>query len=186
MTDEKIIELYNSRSEEAITETDRKYGSYCRTLSLNITGSREDSEECVNDTYLKVWNIIPPQHPPKLGAFVVRICRNIALNLRRAKGRIKRSDEYDAVRYDEVSECLPSKENVESAFDERNAVKAIEHFLAGLPPQKRTIFVRRYFYMSSYADIAKDLGVSEGKVKMTVARTREKLREFLGKEGISI
>ena len=186
MTDDKIIELYNFRSEDAITETDRKYGAYCRTMSFNITGSREDSEECVNDTYMKVWSIIPPQHPPKLGAFVVRICRNIAINMRRAKGRIKRSDEYEAVRYDEVSECLPSKENVEETFDEHNAVKAIERFLSGLSPQKRSIFVRRYFYLSSYADIAKDLGVSEGKVKMTVTRTREKLREFLEKEGIEI
>ena len=186
MTDEKIIELYFSRSEDAITETDKKYGAYCRTMSHNITGSREDSEECVNDTYLKVWNVIPPQRPPRFGAFVVRICRNIALNMRRAKGMLKRSEEYEAIRFEEVSECLPSKENVEKTFDEKAAIKALEKFLSGLSPEKRSMFVRRYFYFSSYAQIAADLGVSEGKVKMTVSRTREKLREYLEKEGIDL
>ena len=186
MTDEKIIELYFARSEDAITETDKKYGAYCRTMSHNITGSSEDSEECVNDTYVKVWNVIPPQHPPKLGAFVVRICRNIALNMRRARGMLKRRDEYEAVRYDEVSECLPAAGSVEKAYDEQIALKAIESFLSSLPRDKRTMFVRRYWYFSSYDDIASDLGVSEGKVKMTVSRTREKLREYLEKEGIDI
>ncbi len=186
MNDEKIIELYFARSEDAITETDKKYGGYCRTVTYNITGSREDSEECVNDTYMKVWNVIPPQRPPKLGAFVARIARNIAINLKRAREMQIRSGNYGAVRYDEISECLPSRENVERTADDRAVLGAIERFLSTLPRDRQIMFVRRYWYFSSYEDIASDLGRTEGQVKMTLHRTRIKLREYLEKEGIDI
>ncbi len=186
MNDEQIIELYFQRSESAISETDKKYGAGCRRLTFNILGSREDSEECVNDTYLKCWNTMPPKRPPELKLFIAKIARNIALNMRRAVGTLKRGGGFLAVDMEEVSECLPSRSNVEQEVDEATAAKAIDRFLASLDREKQIIFVRRYWYFCTITEIANDLGLSESKVKMTLSRTREKLREYLGKEGINV
>ncbi|MCR4779638.1 MAG: RNA polymerase sigma factor [Ruminiclostridium sp.] len=186
MKDEKIIELYFARSETAINETDKKYGACCRSMTLNILGSREDSEECVNDTYLKVWDTIPPERPVKLGAFVIRIARNLAFDLRKAKSRLIRGGGFEAVSFDEIAECLPAAGDTESKADSRAALAAVEKFIFSLSREKQTVFMRRYFYMQSCTDIAADLGIPEGKVKMTLKRTRDKLREYLEKEGIDV
>ncbi len=186
MNDEKIIELYFARSEAAITETDRKYGACCRSMTMNILGSREDSEECVNDTYLKVWDTIPPERPARLGAFVIRIARNLAFDLRKAKNRLIRGGGFESVSFDEIAECLPAASDTESTADSRAALAAVEKFILSLSREKQTIFMRRYFYMQSCADIAAGLGISEGKVKMILKRTRDGLREYLGKEGIEV
>ena len=186
MSDEDIIGLFFARSESAITETDRKYGAYCRVLTFNITGSREDSEECVNDTYMKLWSLIPPQRPPKLGAFTARIARSIALNVRKAKNALKRRAECGTVSFEELAECLPSRESVERTADGRAAVEAIERFLSGCSREKQLIFVLRYWYLRSSPDIADALGITEGKVKVTLSRMREKLKAFLESEGIDI
>ena len=113
MKDEKIVELYLSRSENAIAETDKKYGACCRNTAYDILGNREDTEECVNDTYMKVWNVIPPQKPVKLGSFVLRIVRNLAVDMFRSRKSAKNGNGYNAVGYDEISEFLPSRETVE-------------------------------------------------------------------------
>ena len=186
MNDNEIIELYFSRSEDAITETDKKYGEACRNAAYNILGSREDSEECVNDTYLKVWDAIPPQRPSRLGAFVLRIARNLAVNMFRSRRTQKNGDGYNAVGFDEIAEFLPSRETVESAVDRQAVLAAIERFLKSLPKDKRIMFVQRYFYCSTLREIADSLHTTEGSVTMSLRRTREKLRRFLEKEGIGI
>ncbi len=186
MNDEKIIELYFARSEDAITETDRKYGTCCRRTAFGILGSHEDSDECVNDTYMKVWDAIPPERPAKLGAFVVRIVRNIALDLFRRRSSVKNGGGYNSVDFEEIAECLPAAETVESAVNRQAVLNAVQKFLSGLPKEKRVMFVRRYFYCCTCAEIADELGISEGKAKVTLQRTREKLREYLEKEGIGI
>lgn len=186
MNDNEIIELYFSRSEDAITETDKKYGVACRSTAYNILGSHEDSEECVNDTYLKVWEVIPPQRPARLGSFVLRIVRNLAVNMFRSRRTMKNGSGYLSVGFDEIAEFLPSQETVESAVDRQAVLAAIERFLKSLPRNKRIMFVRRYFYCSTYGEIAESLHTTEGNVTMTLRRTREKLRKFLEKEGIGI
>lgn len=186
MNDEQIIELYFQRSESAISETDSKYGAGCRRLTYGILGNHEDSEECVNDTYLKCWNTMPPKRPPELKLFIVRIARNLALNMRRAVGTLKRGGGFIAVDMEEISECLPSGSNVEEEVDEAAAAKAIDRFLTTLDREKQIIFVRRYWYFCTVTEIADDMGISESKVKMTLSRTREKLREYLEKEGINV
>ncbi|MBQ9382880.1 MAG: sigma-70 family RNA polymerase sigma factor [Ruminiclostridium sp.] len=186
MTDEKIIKLYFDRSEDAITETDKKYGGACRSVAYNILGSREDTEECTNDTYMEVWEVIPPKRPAKLGAFVVSIARHIALNMYAAANRIKNGRGYRSVGFDEIAECLPSKENVESEAEDKAVLKAVESFLSTLPREKQIMFVRRYYYGSTYGEIAADLNTGEDRVRMSLRRTREKLRKFLEKEGIGI
>ncbi|MBQ9384452.1 MAG: RNA polymerase sigma factor [Ruminiclostridium sp.] len=186
MNDNDIIELYNARSENAISETDRKYGGACRYTARNILGSPEDTEECVNDTYLKVWNIIPPERPRKLCAFLMRIVRNLALDMCKKQGRLKNGSAYRTVALDEVAGFLPSASTVEGDADRKALLKAIETFLFRLPKEKRIMFVRRYFYCSTYAEIAEDLHMTENAVNAAVLRTREKLREHLEKEGIEI
>ena len=186
MNDEKIIELYFARSETAIAETDKKYGGSCRKTAFGILGNHEDTEECVNDTYLKVWNVIPPQRPTMLGAFVMRIARNIAIDLLRHRKAFKNGSGYGAVDYDEIADCLPSGDTIESTADRNAAAKAIESYLATLTQEKQIMFVRRYFYCSTCADIAAELHTTEGKVKMSLQRMRKKLREHLEKEGIVI
>ena len=186
MNDEKIIKLYFDRSEDAITETDRKYGGACRSVAYNILGSREDTEECTNDTYMEVWEAIPPKRPAKLGAFVVSIARHLALNMYTASNRIKNGRGYSSVDFDEIAECLPAKESVESEIDDKTVLDAVERFLTTLSREKQIMFVRRYYYGSTYGEIADDLKTNEDRVRMTLKRIRENLRKFLEKEGIEI
>ena len=186
MNDDKMIGLYFDRSEEAIAETDRKYGTACRKMAYNILGSPEDTEECVSDTYMRVWEVIPPKRPSKLGAFVVGIARHIALDMCRAASRLKNGGGYGSVGYDEIADCLPSAETVESAVDRGAVLKTVERFLSTLPRYKQIMFVRRYYYCSTCAEIADELHTTESNVKTSLLRIREKLRKYLEKEGIGI
>lgn len=186
MNDEKIIKLFFDRSETAIAETDKKYGGACRSVAYNILGNRGDSEECVNDTYMRVWDIIPPKHPTKLGAFVVGIARHIALDMRRASGRLKNGGALNAVDFSEISECLPAKDSVESSVDRRAVIAAVERFIASLPRDRQIMFIRRYFYCSTYDEIADELATTGERVRKILTRLREKLRKALEKEGIDI
>lgn len=186
MTDRKIVELYFARSESAISETDKKYGSYFRRLAASVLGNEQDSEECVNDTYMKLWETIPPQKPDKLGAFAARIVRNIALNTVTRLSALKRGGSGSDTAFDEIADCLPSGENVERTVDSRELARIIERFLGTLGREKQLIFMKRYWYFESVSDIAAELNISESKVKMSLKRTRDRLREFLGKEGVEI
>ncbi len=186
MKDKDIIGLYFARSEDALSETDRKYGGYCRTLTYNILGNREDSEECVNDTYMRVWELIPPETPAKLGAFVARIARNLAMDMLDRFAAAKRGGHSHTLAYEEISECVPSNVSVEDAADEHELAGLIERFVTSLPREKRIIFMKRYYHFCTVSEIAEQMLMSESKVKMTLSRTRAKLKDYLEKEGIKL
>ncbi len=185
MTDNEMIELYFARSESAIEETDRKYGGFLRGLTFGILGSAEDSEECVNDTYMRLWELIPPQRPESFRAFAARIARNLALNMLERMSAKKRGGRYGAC-YDELSECIPSPDNVEKSVEDRQLAGLLDKFVRSLGREKQLIFLKRYWYMLTVGEIADEMNISESKVKMSLHRTREKLREFLEKEGVRI
>ena len=185
MEDEKIIELYFQRSEDAIPETELKYGSRCRAVAYNILASREDSEECVNDTWLKTWEVIPPTRPERLSTFLGKITRNLALHRYEKYNAAKRGAGQVALTLHELEECIPARENVERVVDDLVLTESLNDFLAGLPVETRQIFVRRYWHLRSVREIAREYRISESKVKVTLFRTRRKLRQLLEKEGIA-
>ena len=184
MEDRQIVDLYWARSEAAISETEKKYGRYCHAIAYNILHSDEDSEECVNDTYLKVWNAIPPSMPQRFCAFIGRITRNLALD-RYAQNRAQKRDGGVELALDELAECI-SPEMTGDVSDGMALKNAINGFLASLPRRTRIIFMRRYFYLLPIKEIAEGLSMSESNVKVTLMRTREKFREYLENEGIVI
>ena len=184
MDDRQIIELYNERSETAISETANKYGKYCYYIAYHILYDEQDSEECVNDTYLRAWETIPPQYPNKMSAFLGKITRNLALNRYRYYMREKRGCGQIPLVLDELQECVPAANRTEEMIEEKLLVELLNRFLCELPLEKRMMFLRRYWYMSSIQEIANDYEISEGKVKMTLLRTRNKLKQILEKEGI--
>lgn len=186
MDEKQIIELYWARSERAIAETARKYGKFCHRIALNILENHEDSEECVNDTYLKTWNAIPPRRPSKLSAFLGKITRNLALKKYEMYTAEKRGGGQVPLALEELSECIPDPNTVERAVSDRILADKLNIFLAQLPAETRMIFMRRYWNLSSVKDIAAACGVSESKVKMSLMRTRGKLRSFLEQEGIEL
>ena len=186
MTDAQIIDLYWIRSETAIHETARRYGAYCKTIAMNIVQNTEDAEECVNDTYLAVWNTIPPQRPTVFSTFLGKITRNFALDKYKARKAQKRTFDETALLLDELETCIPSGNSVEDAVETGILTKAIDSFLSDISKEDRVFFVRRYWYADSIAQIAERFSVSESKVKTNLFRTRVKLRDYLEKEGVMI
>ena len=186
MEDFEIVEMYWDREENAIAQTDRKYGKYCRKIAYSILFDREDTEECVNDTYLQTWNSIPPQRPEKLSTYVGKICRNIAINLYDKMSAAKRGGTQTDACLDEMAEVVGRSSDVEETLDLTLLTDAINKFLRRCEKQTRIIFVQRYWYMVPVSRIAAENNISESKVKMTLLRTREKLKEFLQEEGYSI
>ena len=183
--DTKIIELFWERSENAIAETDTKYGKYCYAIAYNILYSEPDSEECVNDTYLRTWETVPPEKPISLSAYLGRITRNLALDRLDYRTREKRAAGFDVV-LDEVSEMLPDASTMPEGADDFALREAINSFLRSLEADMRIIFVRRYWYDSAISEIAADYSLPVGTVKSTLSRTRKRFREYLQKEGICI
>lgn len=186
MEDRQIIELYNERSEAAISETADKYGKYCHYIAYNILYNEQDSEECVNDTWFRAWNTIPPQQPNKLSAFLGKITRNLALDRYKYYNRKKRGNGQTAQALEELSECLSVGNSTEQEVEVRQLAEALNTFLRSLPSDKRRILVRRYWYLSPVKEIAMDFGMSESGVKTILHRTRIKLKHFLEKEGIVV
>lgn len=186
MDDDKIVDLYWQRSETAISQTAQKYGSRLRTLAYGIVRDHETAEECENDTYLQAWRSIPP-HAPKsyLFAFLARITRHISLNCCRNRSRLKRSA-FLCELSTEMEQCIPAPDDASCRMDDSALSEMINRFLAGLDEQKRNIFIRRYWYLDSIADIAKRFSLSSAKVKTTLYRCRIRLREELEKEGCSL
>ena len=176
MTDDQIIELFFRRLENAIDETDKKYGSYCRKISMNILSNREDSEEAINDTYLKAWNTIPPSKPNPLKTYLGMLTRRISLN-RYEYYRAQKRNLYFETILSEVEQMLPSSSVTDS--DEGEITRAVNEFLKGLKKENRIFFVRRYWHSDSLEDIAKLCGCSESKVKSSLFRTRKALRKYL-------
>ena len=183
--DHEIIELYWARSESAVHETDEKYGAKLHTLSGRILPEAEDAEECVNDTYLAVWNAIPPQKPDPLRTFVCKIARNLAAAKYHANTAKKRNSRYDAA-LDELEDCLAAGGSVEEAYDAKELSEAINDFLAALSYTDRFLFVRRYWYSDSMQDIAVMTGSTANSVAVRLYRLREKLRHHLSKEGLLV
>lgn len=186
MEDAQIIELYWRRSEDAIAETERKYGHYCRTISFNILGSAEDSEECVNDTYLKTWSLLPPARPTIFSAFLARLTRNLSLDRYRARSADKRGGGQLPLALDELSVCVPGPDSVADFVERQSLTEALDRFLSTLKPEPRRIFLQRYWYVRGIREIAADLRISESKVKMSLFRTRAALKAHLEKEGIGL
>lgn len=184
--DKKIVELYWERSETAISETQKQYGRYCHHIAYNILYSHEDAEECVNDTYIKAWNAMPPHRPERLSTFLGKITRNTALDRYAREKAQKRGLGQTAAVLDEMGECVPDAKSSRCLADELALKEAINGFLRSLPAQKRIIFMRRYWYLSSIREIADDYGLKESNVKVILLRTRKKFKTHLEKEGIEL
>ncbi len=176
--DEKIIELFFERSEQAIQELDIKYGKICHKLSYNIVNSRQDAEECVNDAYLGAWNAIPPAKPDPLLAYICKIVRNISLKIYYRKEAAKRNSTY-TIAMEEIEACIADPNTVEAEIEARELAHIIERFLDTLTVKERVIFMRRYAYMDTYADIAKRVGISEKNVSVRLTLIRQKMKQYL-------
>ena len=183
LTDEAIVDLFFSRDEAAITESDRKYGSYLWTVAHNILRNDADCEECRNDTYLRAWETIPPQRPTALNAYLGTITRNLALNRYEYIHADKRDSRVTLI-YDEAAHALSGE--FTDPLDEIALKDAVNSFLASLSNEHRIIFLRRYWYMSDVASIARDYRIPEGTVKSILSRTRNKFKKYLEKEGIQL
>lgn len=186
MEDEAIIGLYWSRSESAVAETAKKYGGYLFRIAVNILKNKQDSEECVNDTYMKAWSAIPPERPVKLPPYLGRITRNLSINKYEKRKAKKRAGDETAVIFGELEECIPSRDNIEKDYESGLTGEMISGFLRTISEESRIVFVRRYWYADSVALISERLKISQSKVKTTLFRTRVRLREHLEREGISV
>lgn len=179
--DQEIVELYWQRDERAIQLTHERYGGLCTRVAMNILGDRSDAEECVNDTYLRVWKSIPPERPRALGAFLTRVTRNLALDRFRTKRRQKR-DEGFTVMLSELEDCIPAPE-------EGDATELLEHikdFLRGLDETDRNLFVGRYFHAYGVQRMAEGYGLTPNAVSLRLYKTREKLRVYLNERGYTV
>lgn len=183
MEDAEIVALYWKRDEQAIGETEKKYGAYCRAIAGRILPDAEDARECVNDTWLGAWNSIPPHRPESLSAYLGKLARRISLNRRRDSGRDKRGGGEAALALEELAELLPGGRDTEAAVEERELTAALARFLARLPRAERDAFVCRYWHFCPVAEIGGRFGWTESRVKVMLFRTRNKLRDYLQKEG---
>lgn len=185
MTDNEIIELFFSRKEQAINELDSKYGKACYSLSYSIVGSKQDAEECVSDSYLGVWNTIPPNRPNILKAFVLKIVRNISLSRYRENTAIKRNSAFDTPLH-ELEESLCTANTTEEMILEAELTELINNFLSKLSKQNRILFMRRYWFCDSYAEISARTGLSEKNISVRLTRIKNQLRVYLNNKGVII
>ena len=183
MDDNRIIDLYWQRSENAITETDKKYGAYCNTVAFNILQNKEDAEECVNDTWLGAWDAIPPNRPSVLRAFLAKITRNLSINRLEKRMAEKRGGAAVFIVLEELEECIGGQSDIEGIVESHELEELIRRFVRKLPERDSNLFVRRYFFTDSIASIAERYRISENYVMVILSRTRRKLRKELIKEG---
>lgn len=186
MDDLNLIELYWQRSEDAVAETAAKYGSYCYRIAYNVLANNEDSEECVNDTFLKVWESIPPNRPNRFSVFIGKITRHLALNRYEYLTAAKRGGSQVPLALDELSDCIPDHKSPTQIVEDKELSFAINKFLRNLSSESRKIFLQRYWGLRSIKDISVMYGITESKVKMSLMRTRNKFKHFLEREGIEI
>lgn len=182
MEDKKIIALYWQRDEAAITETNSKYGKYCMTIADNILSDHQESEECINDTWFKAWNSMPPNKPVKLKLFLAKITRNLSFDRFRKRNALKRGGGEMVYILDELKSTLPSSHDVENEMITNEMIKSMNACLQSMPDKHRIIFLKRYFYAESIKDIADCFGISQNNVLMILSRTRAKLHSHLCKE----
>ncbi len=186
MEDCMIVELYWARSERAIEESDRKYGRYCLSIARNIVFREEDAEECVNDTWLRAWNTIPPQRPGVLSAFFAKLTRNLSLDRWRRERAAKRGSGQMEVALQELEDCLPDPGTPEGHLEAKETGALISRFLREQPELDRLLFVGRYFYLDSLEGLQSRFGMSQGQVKSRLHRIRRRLKRVLEQEGVAV
>lgn len=182
MDDQAIVELYWTRSERALAETDAKYGAYCYSIAYNILTNREDAEESVSDAYLAAWSTIPPKRPVRLSTFLGKLTRRISIDRWRKRTADKRGGGETDLVLEELENCIAGNQNVESAYIRKELAAVINRFLDSLTQTERNVFLCRYWYLDSVADIASYFGFSQSKVASMLHRMRKKLRVQLEKE----
>ena len=182
MEDQCIIGLYFKRSERAIEETDKKYGGYCYSIAYNILSNREDSQECVNDTYLAAWKTIPPRSPNFLKAFLGKLTRYISIDRWRKRNTRKRGSGEIVLSLDELEQCV-AKGNPENELSLKELTRAMNEFLSTLSEAERNVFLSRYWYMDPIETISQMSGFSQSKVASMLYRLRGRLRKKLTEEG---
>jgi RNA polymerase sigma-70 factor (ECF subfamily) len=186
MDDEKIIDLYFARDESAITATALKYGAYCRAIANGILRSHEDSQECVNDTYLRAWEAIPPKRPTMFRVYLGKITRNLSLDRHRWLNASKRGGDIVTTLYGELNECIPGTETIEAEIEAGFITKTIDASLRRMNQEMRLVFMRRYWHADSIETIAGRYQMTEGKVKSMLFRARKKLKADLEGEGVYV
>lgn len=186
MRDTAIIDMYFARDEQAIAATQETYGGYCHSIAWNVLHDTEDSEECVNDTWLRAWNSIPPTRPERLSVYLGTITRNLALDRWKSKHTARRGNGEMALVLDEIAELVPDQSSVEDAIETARLEELINAFLHSLPERDCNVFLRRYWYLEEYGEIARRYHLNLNTVKSSIHRTRGKLKSFLEKEGVTL
>lgn len=184
VTDGEIIDLYFARSEDAISETNIKYGKLCFQIIFGILCDKRDSEECINDTWMALWNAIPPKKPNPFKAYVCRVAKNLALKKWEYNHAGKRNSELE-MSLEELSDCVNTAVDVEREVEQKLMEDVMNRFLAGLPAEKRILFLRRYWFLHSVKEIADNYHISEKTASMRLARIRKQLKCFLEQEGFA-
>lgn len=184
MEDRQIIELYWRRSEDAVQETEAKYGPYCRTVAGRLLADRLDVEECVSDTWLRAWNAIPPHRPSRLRLFLAKLTRTRACDILRAQSAQKRGGGECLLALEELEECVPAVPGAEQILEERELMELLNRFLRELPERDCQVFLRRYWYAEPLEDIARRYGMKVNTVKTRLFRLRGRLRDYLESEGV--
>ena len=184
MEDSAIVDLYWQRSEQAISETDRKYGRYCHTIAYNICADNEDAEECVNDTWFSAWNSMPDKRPSVLSTFLGYITRNFAIDRFKLNNARKRGGGEMPLALDELEECISSPVDPAQEIEQKELESAVDAFVSGLSDTERRMFIARYWFLIPVAEISERMGCSQSKTKTTLYRTRNKLRTYLQGEGL--
>ncbi len=186
VSDSHIIALYEARDEQAIALTAARFGGCCYAVAYNVLSNREDSEECVSDAYLAVWNAIPPAKPASLLGFLTRITRNLALDRYKSRHRDKRGGGQVPLALEELSEVVSGEEDIPADYARRELLEAISRFLLRCSPRDRGIFTDRYIRLDATADLAVRYGIQEAQVLLILSRTRKKLKAHLEKEGYTL
>ncbi len=180
------MDLYWERNELAIRESEKSYGRYCQSIAYNILHDREDSDECVNDTWMRAWGVIPPKRPDRLAIFLGTITRNLSIDRWKRKRAQKRGNGETEVALEELTECIPAVNSTEDIVEASELERMINDFLYSLSEQDCNVFLRRYWFMEEYAVISDKYGIKLNTVKTSLHRTREKLRVYLEKEGVAL
>lgn len=184
MKDEEILDLYFDRDESAIEQTQQRYGKYCYSIAIHILHDNEDADECVNDTWMRAWNSIPPNRPDHLNIFLGTITRNISFDRWKKKKAAKRGNGEIELELDELSECIPSGSSVEAEVEAKELTEMINQFLHTLSEKDCNIFLRRYWYSEEYGEIAERYDMKLNSVKSSLFRSRGKLKDFLEARGV--
>ncbi|MBO6041279.1 MAG: RNA polymerase sigma factor [Oscillospiraceae bacterium] len=185
MDDESILQLFFQRREDALKETQAKYARLCLRVANGILSDERDAEECVNDTWLRAWNAIPPERPARLSAWLAKVTRNLAITRLRGRAARKRGGGELPLLLDELAECLPGGEDPQRELEKRELGEAVDHFLSALDRKERDLFTARFFFGAAPGELAERTGLTESAVLNRLRRTRAKLKKRLKEEGLA-